>query len=264
MTEKAVILIVNKEQILVDLLVRSLDGDDLATSGSTSVSDASRLFEEHQPDLVIIDPTVDGGFGFMGRVQTGLKPARVLALVDSEEVRSRVTAAGVDSMADKNAGLDVLVTQIRSSLRSGLSVQVGGDSIPILIVDDETGIRGVLADYLNSRGYATMVVEDGREAVEQVRQDPSLRLVLLDVSMPRMGGLEALRQIMTAPSHPHVIMMTGVADREVAKQALHAGAFDYVLKPFDLGSIESSITACLSYTDYHSQPWWKRLMRRSA
>ncbi len=264
MTEKAVILIVNKERILVDLLVRSLDGDDLATYGSISVLEASRLFEQHQPDLVIIDPTLDDGFDFLDKARSGLKPARVLALVDSVDVRNQVIAAGVDRTADKNAGLDVLVTEIRSSLHSRLSVQVGDDSIPVLIADDEFGIRDMLADYLNSRGYITLVAADGREALEHVRQDPSLRLVLLDVSMPRMGGLEALRQIMTIPRHPDVIMMTGVADREVARQALHAGAFDYVLKPFDLGSIESSITACLSYADYHSQPWWKRLMRRSA
>ena len=91
-----------------------------------------------------------------------------------------------------------------------------------------------------------------------------MRLVLLDVSMPRMGGLEVLRQIMLMPDHPDVIMMTAVADREVAKQALNAGAFDYVLKPFDLGSIDSSIIACLSYSDYHKQPWWKRLVPHSA
>ncbi len=264
MAEKAVILVVNKERILVDLLVRSLDGDDLATYGSASVWEAVRLFAQHQPDLVILDPTVEGGFQFMDKVRTGLKPAQVLALVDSEEVRSQVVAAGVEQTADKNGGFDALVTEIRSSLRSGLAVQMGGDSVRVLVADDEAGIRDLLADYLNSRGYATVCAQDGREAVEQVEQDPSMRLVLLDVSMPRMGGLEALRQIMTLPVHPDVIMITAVADREVARQALHAGAFDYVLKPFDLQSIESSITACMSYADYHSQPWWKRLVRRSA
>jgi DNA-binding response OmpR family regulator len=264
MSERAIILVVNTERILVDLLVRSLEGDDLATYGASSVFEASRLFENHQPDLVIIDPTIDGGFDFLKKVQTGLKPARILALFDSADVRNKLEVAGVDCMADKNAGLDALVTEIRSCLKSGLSVQVGDDSVPILIADDESGMRGVLAEYLNSRGYATWVADDGRAAVDHVRHNPSLRLVLLDVSMPRMGGLEALRQIMSAPTHPDVIMMTGVADREVARQALDTGAFDYVLKPFDLGSIESSITACLSSTDYHSQPWWKRLVRPGA
>ena len=49
-------------------------------------------------------------------------------------------------------------------------------------------------------------------------------------------------------------MMTAVTDREIAKQTLNAGAFDYVLKPFDLDSMEASIVACLSYSDYHKRP----------
>ena len=165
MSERAIILVVNTERILVDLLVRSLEGDDLATYGASSVFEASRLFENHQPDLVIIDPTIDGGFDFLKKVQTGLKPARILALFDSADVRNKLEVAGVDCMADKNAGLDALVTEIRSCLKSGLSVQVGDDSVPILIADDESGMRGVLAEYLNSRGYATWVADDGRAAV---------------------------------------------------------------------------------------------------
>ncbi len=264
MAERAVILVVHKGRILLDLLVRSLQADDMDTYGSATVSEATRLFEQHQPDLVIIDPTLDDGFAFMDRVRSGIEPAGVLALVDSEEVRQQVSAAGVERAVDGSEGLDALVSEIRSSLNTGPALHLDSDRSRVLVVDDDVGIRNLLADYLNSRGYATFLAGNGREAIELVRQDPSIRLVLLDVSMPRMGGLEALRQIMAFSLRPDAIMMSGVADREVARQALHAGAFDYVLKPFDLQSIESSITACLSYADYHSQPWWKRFARRSA
>jgi response regulator of citrate/malate metabolism len=76
--------------------------------------------------------------------------------------------------------------------------------------------------------------------------------------------VEVLHHTMGSNVHPDVIMMTAVADREVARGTLEAGAFDYILKPFDRGSMDASITACLSYSDYHKQPWWKRLVRRSA
>ena len=56
-----------------------------------------------------------------------------------------------------------------------------------------------------------------------------------------------------------VIIMTAVADREIARQAMRNGAFDFIVKPFDLGAMESSIDACLSYSEYQKQPWWKRL-----
>ena len=265
MSDRAIVLVVNREKILVDLLVRSLEGEDLAMFGAASVVEATRLFEQHRPDLIIVDPTVAGGFEFMDQVRSGLKPARIVALVDSDEDRERVKGAGVELILDKAAGLDGLVGAIRSSLSGGLAVQLGGDtSTRILVVDDEEGMRTMLVDYLGSSGYQVFAARDGREAVEFVADDPSVRLVLLDVSMPRMGGLEALRQIMAGPAHPDVIMMTAVTDREIAKQTLNLGAFDYVLKPFDLSSMEASIVACLGYADYHKRPWWKRLVRQSA
>ena len=57
------------------------------------------------------------------------------------------------------------------------------------------------------------------------------------------------------------IMMTAIADREIAKQAIKMGAFDYIVKPFDFVAIESSIAACISYSEYQKRPWWKRLTR---
>ena len=301
MADKAVILIVNRERILVDLLVRSLDGDDLAVFGASSVEDANRLFQRRKPDLVIVDPTLDEGFAFMDQVGSGLNPPTVLALVDSDEVRARVAATGIERMADKTLGLDALVDAIRSSLASGHPVPAGveGGRTRVLVADDDDGMRmtlgacrelapskqesttyepslvckllilgcrllipdRLLADYLGGRGYSVVPASDGLEAVNAVERDSSIRIVLLDVSMPRMGGLEALGSIMARPNHPDVIMMTAVTDREIARQTLEAGAFDYVLKPFDLDSIDTSIVACLSYSDYHRQPWWKRLVR---
>ena len=83
----------------------------------------------------------------------------------------------------------------------------------------------------------------------------------MEMVMPDMGGMETLHLIMKERSHPDVIMHTQVADREVAKQALNAGAFDYVLKPAEPEAIESSIVACLEYANYQNQPWWKKLRR---
>ena len=250
--------------MLVDLLVRSLDGDDLAMFGAASVVEAGRIFDERRPDLVIVDPSVPGGFEFVDQVRRGLKPARVVALVDSDETREKMAAAGVEKTVDKALGLDGLADAIRSALNSSLALGGHSDRVRILVADDDDSLRPMLIDYLSGLGYAAFGARDGREAVELVPEDPFLRLVLLDVSMPRMGGLEVLRQIMLRPEHPDVIMITAVADREIAKQTINTGAFDYVLKPFDLSSLESSIVACLSYAEYHKRPWWQRLARRSA
>src|SRR5205085_5331688 len=117
------------------------------------------------------------------------------------------------------------------------------------------------SDFLGGRGFAVSTAKNGREVVERVLSEPGLQVVLLDVSMPLMGGIEALREIMNGDPHPNVIMMTAVADRGIARQAMKIGAFDYILKPFDFALIEASITACLSHSEYRKQPWWKRLTR---
>ena len=270
MAERAVVLVINKEKILVDLLVRSLDGDDLAMFGASSIAEGRWIFEQRKPDLVIIDPSVAEALPFIGKVRAGLNPPEVVALVDSgdspeaAEIRAQVVEAGVSRTADKSGGLDPLIDAIRMTLDDRTAVSMGSERVKVLVVDDDEGMRTMLADYLGSRGYAVGLAANGIDGLEILQEDPSWSLVLLDVSMPRMGGLEVLRHIMAAPVHPDVIMMTAVADREVARGTLEAGAFDYILKPFDLGSIDASIVACLSYSDYHKQPWWKRLVRRNA
>ena len=270
MAERAVVLVINREKILVDLLVRSLEGDDLAMFGASSITEGHWIFEQRKPDLVIIDPTIADALTFIRKVRAGLNPPEVVALVESDDspkaaqIRAQVVEAGVSGIADKSGGLDSLVDAIRQTLDTGTAVSMGSERVKVLVVDDDDGMRTMLADYLGSRGYAVGLAVNGIDGLEVLREDPSWSLVLLDVSMPRMGGLEVLRHIMAAPVHPDVIMMTGLADREVARGALETGAFDYILKPFDLGSIDASIGACLSYSDYHKQPWWKRLVRQSA
>jgi len=134
--------------------------------------------------------------------------------------------------------------------------------VRVLVTDDEDEIRNVLSEFLGHKGHDVRNARNGAEAVRTVNEDPFLQVVLLDVSMPEMGGIEALNFIMDRDNPPSAIMMTAVADREVARQALKTGAFDYILKPFDFALIESSIAACLSQKEFKKQPWWKRLARR--
>jgi DNA-binding NtrC family response regulator len=262
MAKKATILIVDREKILVDLLTRVLSSPELTVMGTTSTDEAARLVEIHGPEVVVIDPAIQNGIPLIAAIRSAPVKAKVVALTDSDEIRERVQKTGVEQTVDRNAGLDALVTAIRGSLPKELSV-VGRDGrIGILIVDDEEDIRGLLSEFLGVRGYAVSIAGNGWDALTFVESDPSLQIVLLDVSMPVMGGMEALSHIMSRNPHPSVIMMTAVADREIARQAMKIGAFDYILKPFDFAAIEASITACLSYSEYQKQPWWKRLTGR--
>ena len=262
MAKKATILIVDREKILLDLLTRALSSPELTVLGATSADEAARLVDLHGPEIVVIDPAVQNGFPLIASLRAGPIKAKVIALTDSDEIRERVQKTGAERTVDRNAGLDGLVTAIRGSLPNDLSILGHDGRISILIADDEDEIRALLSEFLKTKGYAVSFATNGREALTAVEKDPSLQIVLLDVSMPVMGGMEALSRIMSRDPHPSVIMMTAVADREIARQAMKTGAFDYILKPFDFAAIEASITACLSYSEYQKQPWWKRLTGR--
>jgi DNA-binding NtrC family response regulator len=262
MANKATILIVDREKILVDLLTRALSSPELTVLGTTSADEATRLVDLHGPNLMVIDPAIQNGLSLLASFQSGTMKAKVVAVIDSEELRDRVKKIGVEDIVDRNAGLDSLVAAIRGALPGTFQVLGTDGRISILIADDEEEIRHLLADFLTTKRYAVSTAANGREAVVSVENDPSLQIVLLDVSMPVMGGMEALSHIMNREAHPSVIMMTAVADREIARQAMKTGAFDYILKPFDFAAIEASITACLSYSEYQKQPWWKRLTGR--
>jgi len=115
----------------------------------------------------------------------------------------------------------------------------------VLIVDDEAEVRQVLEEFLRSRGYEAVLAQSGPEALGVLdAQKPDL--VLLDVAMPEMDGVEALSRIVALhPSLP-VIMVTANADIGVTSKLLAMGAVDYIPKPFDLDYLDQALSIQLS------------------
>jgi CheY-like chemotaxis protein len=110
----------------------------------------------------------------------------------------------------------------------------------VLVVDDESAVRQAVDEVLTSRGYEVLLAASGPEALatlETITPD----VVLLDVTMPGMDGVEVLRRIVARhPSLP-VIMVTGHVDIGRIATLLALGAVDYVPKPFDLTSLEQAV-----------------------
>src|SRR6202022_2390482 len=106
----------------------------------------------------------------------------------------------------------------------------------LLIVDDEPGIRESLASILREEGYVVDAVGSAEEALERVASG-ELELILLDVWLPGMDGLEALSRIQSATHPPAVIMISGHGTIETAVRATKLGAFDFIEKPLSLEKI---------------------------
>ena len=115
----------------------------------------------------------------------------------------------------------------------------------ILVVDDEPDMRDALTAALRREGLCITTAANGVEALEKV-QGQSFDLIITDVRMPRMGGLALLQELKrTSPALP-VIMMTGYGRIEDAVEAMKAGAFDYLLKPFSLEDLKAVVTKALT------------------
>lgn len=114
----------------------------------------------------------------------------------------------------------------------------------ILIVDDEEDIRLTLATFLKEEGYQCQTAKDGESALERVR-DGGIDVVLTDVSMPGMGGIELMRQVHQWSPETMVLLMTAYASVETAIEALRSGAADYFLKPLDLDELAVRIRSLI-------------------
>src|SRR5271169_4250500 len=106
----------------------------------------------------------------------------------------------------------------------------------ILIVDDDESVRWVLKKSLEKEGFETVLAKDGSEALSRLKEE-EIAIVLMDIRMPGMGGLEALDKIQSEGKGTSVIIMTAQATMQNAIEAMRRGAFDYITKPFDLDEV---------------------------
>lgn len=111
----------------------------------------------------------------------------------------------------------------------------------ILIVDDDPNVRDFLKLFLKFKGYRDVLTSDkGQDALEAVSK-AEIALVLLDIMLPDVNGMEVLRRIKESRPGLPVIMITGYPDEEKAGELLKQGAYDYIVKPFDLNYLELSV-----------------------
>lgn len=113
-----------------------------------------------------------------------------------------------------------------------------------LVVDDEPRLRQVLVHLMRNDGFTCLEAGNGEEALAQLERQP-VELMMSDLRMPRMDGLELLRQTRARWPDTAVVMITAVADVEVAVSCLAMGAIDYLTKPFHLEEVRARVTQAL-------------------
>jgi putative nucleotidyltransferase with HDIG domain len=121
-----------------------------------------------------------------------------------------------------------------------------GSRIEILVADDELSIAASLKDFLEGVGYQVSTARDGREALEIFR-GRRMPLVVSDISMPALDGHELLREIKALAPETEVVMITGFATVDGAVTAIKDGAYDYIIKPFRLATLQHVVEKALNH-----------------
>jgi CheY-like chemotaxis protein len=258
MTEAPVTLVVARKESTVNHLVQNLKAHGIAAFGTTSLDEAVRLMALLKPQAVVIDPTTEECFALLDDLSGGWQSIGLVAIVESEASAQRVRQMGIDEVImGEDAG--AVADAVMDLVHNGPEELAQSDGVRILAVDDEPELLDILSSVLTRRGYVVVEAGTGREALEALEHDSSIAMVLLDVILPDGGGLATLKEMKHRHPHVGVILMSGVADAEIAHHAKRLGAFDYMLKPIDYEQLEGRIIAGLAAGEFHQRSWWRRL-----
>jgi len=129
---------------------------------------------------------------------------------------------------------------------------MAAEQVRILVVDDEEVVRNLLQRTLAEAGYDVATAADGEEALSAVSQG-EIEVVLLDIKMPGISGIEVLGKLTTDWPDICVIMVTAVVDTQTAVESLKAGAYDYITKPFNRDDVVKKVQEAIEKWNYQLQ-----------
>jgi two-component system chemotaxis response regulator CheY len=145
-----------------------------------------------------------------------------------------------DALVNVLTELEVLGEELVSAGQAAPTAPGDSSRPRILIADDSSFIRYGLRKLLTENGFHVLEADGGTRAI-QLYKDEKPDAVLLDITMPDLDGLSALRQIRRLDPRARVAMVTGMGQQSIVLQAIQAGASDFVVKPFEAGRVLAAI-----------------------
>ncbi len=254
------ILIADDNEANRDSLSRHLEGQGYTVAIANDGQQALDMMALEDFDLLLLDimmPAKDGYEVLKAmRQDPKLNSLPVIVLTSDDESSNVIHCIelGANDYLVKPFDLVVLRNRItRCLLNRRIREDVSGDvhwqsgQVPeVLIVEDDDMSRDLLQKRVSRAGYNVAAVADGHAAIEKISSQ-SFDLILLDIMMPGMSGIEVLQQIKNDDSHKQtsVIMISALDDQGTIEECLTTGAEDYITKPFNALILKSRILSCL-------------------
>ena len=248
------ILCVDDDPEVLELLKEYLTGQGFRVVTATNGVEAMFQTQRCLPRAVILDLFMPrlGGLGALHHIRRMVPEIVVLLISGDPRALEMLTETGISVAGAFAKPLDlvgilgalaqagVLPQKKTPTAAAGAPVAMAGPSgrRRVLVVDDESEFRALLAEYLQGKGFEVVQAGGGEEAL---RRFPEFRphIVLLDIMMPGLSGVETLRRIKDVARETAVIMVSGIEDVETARRTLALGAADYVAKPVDFQYLDS-------------------------
>lgn len=234
------VFVVSRDPLLRERLYDLLTGHGYAVMTITSGEVGLELLKHERPALILAN-SLDyhfGGITLADRVRTfdDKLPIVLLSHIDQQPLDTK-TIREIQACLPSDAPEETLLATLGRWLTPPRSVTPIEFPGAILVVDDEPELSRNLEEFLEPRGCVVVTATSGEEALTQlVYSHPTV--VLLDIKMPGMDGLVALKKIReTQPDLP-VIIATALEDRELMAQAFMLGAYEYITKPYNLKELE--------------------------
>ena len=231
--------------------------------------DALLQVKRRRPGAVVLDLMMPrlGGLDALKRIRAFDPQINVVVITgaDDKELQRQAALLGAKAFffkpvdfADLLAAVNGAKASVEEEATSALSIAPPPSAsepepavaATVLVVDDEVEIRELLEEYLTRKGYRVRAAEDGAIAIHAITEEAP-DVVLLDINMPRLGGIEALTAIRVINPNIKVIMVSGQGDLDRAKRSLAYGAFDYVTKPLSLPYLTQSVETAIVMRDLH-------------
>ena len=270
------ILVVDDERLICDLLRSVLAGHGHEVLMAMNGRDGLELFKKHRPRFTLLDLRMPemNGIEVLKQIRAIDPQAAVLILTawGSDALEQQARQLGVVDFLSKGLSLDVLVDAMERTLQQTAQAAspaqaaapggapraapvAAGDGDFILVVDDEPQIRDLLKRFLTLRGYKVRVASDGQQALTMVEQEAP-QLIVLDVYMPGINGVEVLRQLRRKKYTGGVILLTGSQDDKLLQEALDLGSVDVMGKPVDLERLALAIQVGCILTEQQGLGSW--------
>jgi two-component system CheB/CheR fusion protein len=239
------VMLIDDDTGMRGLLYDTLTKKGYDVTSATGGEQALQLMSKSRPDLIVLDYCMPGmsGLAFLKRLRsfdTEL-PVIMLTSFDEEILEHEAKKLGVSEFLRKGVGSDLFIDSINRFVDPKRLAQASRPSKGfIMVVDDDPEIREMLKKFLTKKDYDVVCVENAEKALVKIKER-KLNLIILDINLPGMDGLTALKKFKEIDKSLGVIMISGNTDVELAKEALKLGATDFVMKPFNLEYLESSV-----------------------